>query len=240
MRALISRALRRDERAGEPVGQELLEGDRATGCADELPPALLLPLLVAPLVAAREQCEQPFHEHRLLGERDAERRRPLEQEPAEDAEVVQRGGTVGGADQLVASTRPGDHHAGGRRQPVEHRPAGRRDPAHRVRQVPVEAREEAEAVLGREVGTAADTRTGHGQAARLAAGDRPALEDHHVEAALGQFVGGGQPGHATAQHRHPRHGRTLHGALVPKLDLSPPSRKVQTGVPRTTCGVSHA
>ena len=80
---------RRHQRAREPIGEELLERDRAALSTDELPPALLLPLLVAPLVAAREQRQQPLHEHRLLADGDPERRRPLEQEPADHPEVVE-------------------------------------------------------------------------------------------------------------------------------------------------------
>ena len=79
----------RHQRAREAIGEELLERDRATLSADVLPPALLLPLLVAPLVAAREQRQQPLHEHGLLGGRDPERRRPLEQEPADHREIVE-------------------------------------------------------------------------------------------------------------------------------------------------------
>ena len=207
---------RRDQRACEPVGEELLEGDRAALSADELPPALLLPLLVAPLVAAREQRQQPLHQHRLLADRDAERRRPLEQEPADDPEVVERRRAVGRADHLVTAAGPGDHHPGRRRQPVEHGAIGGRDPAHRVGDVSIEAREEAEAVLGRQVGATVHPRARHRQAPRLAPGNRPALEHHHVEPTLGQLVGGGQPGHAAAQHRHLRHGRKLLGRRSPR------------------------
>ena len=80
---------RRDQRAREPVGEELLERHRAALGADELPPALLLPLLESPFIATREQRQQPLHQHRLLADRDAQRRRPLEQEAADDPEVVQ-------------------------------------------------------------------------------------------------------------------------------------------------------
>ena len=89
------------------------------------------------------------------------------------------------------------------------RAAAGRDPPHRVRDVPVEAGEETEAVLGRQVGAAAGGGAGHGQAARLAAGDVARLEDDDLEAALGELVGGGQAGDAAAEDRDPRHAPTL-------------------------------
>ena len=142
----------RHQRAGEPVGEELLERHRPVFGADEIPPTLLLPLLEAPLVAARQQRQQSLHEQCLLAGGDPERRRPLDQEPADHPEVVERRREMGGADHLVTAAGPGDHHPGRRRQPVEHGATGGRDPLHRVGHVAIEAREEPKSVLGRQVG----------------------------------------------------------------------------------------
>ena len=76
--------------------------------------------------------------------------------------------------------------------------AGERDAPHRVRDVVVEAGEEAEAVLAGQVATAAGGGAGHRDAARLAA-ERVALVDGDVEAALDELVGGGEAGHAAAE-----------------------------------------
>ena len=89
------------------------------------------------------------------------------------------------------------------------RAAGDRDPAHRVREVTVEAREEAEAVLARQVGAPVLARAGVRDAARLAAQRVAHLVDRDLEPALGQLVGGAQARHPAAQHRHSGHGRTL-------------------------------
>ena len=199
----------RDQRPREAVGEVGPEGLGTAIGAHELPPALVLPLLVAPLITAREQRQQTLHEHRLLRERDAEPCRPLDQEPADNREVVERRRQMGGADDLLALVRPGDHHAGGRRQPVEHAAAGGRDPAHRVGDVAIEAREEAEPVLGRQVGATVHPSAGHGQAPCLTPGYRPGLQHDHVEPALGQLVGRSQAGHTPAQHCHLHHRRNL-------------------------------
>ena len=83
-------------------------------------------------------------------------------------------------------------------EPVENCAISGRDPTHRVRDVSVEARKEAKAVLGRQIGATVDPGTRHGQATRLAARNRPALEHHHLEPALGKLMGGGQPGDTAA------------------------------------------
>jgi hypothetical protein len=82
------------------------------------------------------------------------------------------------------------------------RPAAVRDPRHRVGQVAVEAREEAEAVLGRQVGPPAGARSGHRHRARLAAEGVARLVHGDVESALGELVRGAQPAHPAAQDRN--------------------------------------
>ena len=81
----------------------------------------------------------------------------------------------------------------------------RRDAAHGVRQVLVEPWEEAEAVLGRQIGPAVSARFGRRHAAGLAAGDAAVLEDGDVETPLGELVGGGHPRHAATEDQHLRH-----------------------------------
>ena len=76
--------------------------------------------------------------------------------------------------------------------------------------------EEAEAVLGRQIGAAVSARFGRGHAAGLAAGDAPVLEDGDVETPLGQLVGGGHPRHPATEDQHFRHGWLL--------DRGPPAR----------------
>jgi hypothetical protein len=75
------------------------------------------------------------------------------------------------------------------------------EPPHRVRQVTVEAREEAEAVLGRQVGAALRAGAGHRQAAGLAAGDVTCLEHDDLEPALGQLVRRREARHAAPEDR---------------------------------------
>lgn len=77
--------------------------------------------------------------------------------------------------------------------------AGEGDPAHGVRQVPVEAREEAEAVLaGKRL---AVTRSGPGDVhgAGLAAESVVVLVDRDLVAAFGEFVGRAEAGDPAAE-----------------------------------------
>jgi hypothetical protein len=190
---------RRHQRPGETLGEELAERLRAPLGADVVPPGLELPLLVAALVAAREQRQQALHQHGVLVRRDAEPGHDVEQEAREDGEVLERLGEVRAGDQLVAPAGLGQEDPRRAREPLEDAVAAERDPLHRVRQVAVEAGEEPEAVLGRQVAPATGPGSGHGQAAGLAAGDRPRLQDRDREAALGELVRGAQPGDAAAE-----------------------------------------
>src|SRR5436305_1054850 len=74
------------------------------------------------------------------------------------------------------------------------------DPAHGVGEVPVEAGEEAEAVLAREVQPRWLARARDRNAAGLATRQRPLLVDGDLEAALDQFVGGTHARHATPEN----------------------------------------
>ena len=135
--------------------------------------------------------------------RDAEARRGLEHEARDEREVLERLGQVGGREQLVAAVGLGQQHALG-----AHEMAVDADPAHRVGHVAVEAREEAEAVLGGQVAAPVGPRARDGQAARLATEAVARLVDGDREAALGQLVRGGETRHAASEDRDPlRHRR---------------------------------
>ena len=112
-------------------------------------------------------------------------------------------GACGGGDELVGAVLAREHHPVGGHQLVEDVMAGPRagDALHRVGQVAVEAREEAEAVLGRQVVAPVGARSAHAVAARLAAEARAALVDGDREAALGQLVRGRQTGDAAPEDR---------------------------------------
>jgi len=172
--------------------------------AAELPPALALPLLEAALVAAGQQREQALGEGDLLGQRDADLQRPVAQEAVERRQVLDRPRRARRPHDLVASPRL--RHEDSRRSDEVARhavgAAGDRDAAHRVGQVAVEARKEAKAVLGGQVGAAAGARARDGHAARLATQVRPRLVDGHLEAALGELVGRAQARDAAAEDRH--------------------------------------
>jgi hypothetical protein len=74
-----------------------------------------------------------------------------------------------------------------------------RNAAHRVRDVPIEPREEAEAVLARQIPPSAGAGSLQGETARLAASHREQLVDLDLEAALDQFVRGAQAGDPAAE-----------------------------------------
>ena len=154
--------LRGDEHAREAVGQEAAKARRAVLGVDELPPRLLLPLPEAALVAARQQHQQPIDEEGLVLGRDAQPRADGEHELRDGGEVVERGRRVRGGDELVGAVLAREHHPVGGHQLVEDVVAWPRagDPLHGVGQVAVEAGEEAEAVLGRQVVAPVGARTG--------------------------------------------------------------------------------
>ena len=94
--------------------------------------------------------------------------------------------------ELVGAVLAREHHPVGGHQLVEDVVAGPRagNPLHRVRQVAIEAGEEAEAVLGRQVVAPVGPGSGYPVAARLAAEARAAFVDGDREAALDQLVRG--------------------------------------------------
>lgn len=81
------------------------------------------------------------------------------------------------------------------------RVAGEGDAAHGVRQVPVEAREEAEAVLPGQGPAAARAGSRYVHRARLAAEHVVVLVDGDGVAAFGEFVGDAESGDAAAEDR---------------------------------------
>ena len=149
--------LRRDQAAGQ-AGREhplVLLGPR--GRAHEVPPADLLPLAEPALVAAGEEHQEPLHE---VGELVRRHRAPgevVEQVAAQpvDREQLDRIRADPEDEPVGALTGAQELAVGGVGQVVADRPAAERDPAHRVRHVVVEAREEAEAVLAGQVPAAA-------------------------------------------------------------------------------------
>jgi len=105
-------------------------------------------------------------------------------------------------DQLAAPALAGDHHHLRADEVVDHAlPAPSRDARHGVGQVAVEAREEAEPVLGGDVGPPIRPRAGEWEAARLAAEPRAALVHAGRESAVDELVRGAQAADAAAEHR---------------------------------------
>ena len=203
MRGAHLASLGRDQAAGEPVSEELLVAGRAAFGSREGPPALVLVLREPPLLAAREQQQQPVGEVELLLDGDADVGGVRKQGAKGKVEVAQRRGKVSRRDDLRASVTS-DLHLAGRNQVSEHAvpPSLDRDPPHGVGQVAVEAREESKAVLAGKVPPAARSRARHRNAARLAARDRPGLVDRYVEVTLRELVGGTHAADATAEDDH--------------------------------------
>ncbi|MEY9993424.1 hypothetical protein ABIE67_005456 [Streptomyces sp. V4I8] len=175
--------------------------------ADEVPPRDLLPDLLAAGVAAGQVDEEAVGEVGGLvgGEAGAEvqHREELVADPAEgEVAGAGRGGDAAEREvQVGAAAGAGEQGLGAADEVVVDavRVAGDRDAAHGVRQVPVEAGEEAEAVLGGEVGAAAGRRARDGHRARLAAEGVVVLVDGDGVAAFGEFVGGAQAGDSASQ-----------------------------------------
>ncbi len=94
---------RRHQRARGAVGQELAKRGTANVGVDEVPPALVLPLAVAALVAAREEREQALYEEGVVLRRDPERRREVEEKTTHEPEVLERFGQMRDGEELVAS-----------------------------------------------------------------------------------------------------------------------------------------
>ena len=194
-----------DERAGEPIRQELAVGRRARLGAGELPPALVLIFGEATLLAGRQQQQQPIDEVGLLVSRDAEPGRVGEQGAKREVELGRRGREVGGSDDL-RSTGTRHLHPCRRDEVREHAVAlaSERNPAHGVRKVTIEAGKEAKAVFAGEIAAALGPRPGHRHAPRLSARDRARLEDHDLEVALGELVSSAHPRDPASEDEHPR------------------------------------
>ena len=189
----------RDERAGHPLSEVTPVVLRPRRRPDEIPERQGLELGVVALLAARREREHPRHEERDLLARDVE---IVEQREKRGPEIVKSFRESGDPDG-VDLARPGEQDPGGLHEVVgATRPAvAERDPAHRVGDVLVEAREEAEAVLSREVLPSPGARAGNRHAPRLAAERGLPLVDGDGEPALGQFVGGAEAADAATQYR---------------------------------------
>jgi hypothetical protein len=187
-----------DAGAGQPVGAVFLErvGAPLVAGADEVPPGDVLVLLEPALLAAGQQHEQaPDVVAQVLG---GEAEVFGEEEPESLEQVPGGGGEVGGDEQL-ALPLPGDLRLRGVNQVVKDRRPVVGDASHRVRDVAVEPREEAEAVLAGEVRAPVRAGVGHPQAAGLPARLGVHFVNDDLEPALGELVGGGHAGDAAAQ-----------------------------------------
>ncbi len=199
-----------DQVAGQPGGEDLLVLLGAGLRTDEVPPAAVLPLPEPALVAAGEEDQQPLHEVGQLLRRHVPAGQLLGQVPTHPLDAQQRlrvradaedegVGVVTVADELPL--RGVDEVV-----PDAVGVAGERRTTHRVRHVVVEAREEPEAVLPRQLPSSAGRGAADRDAPGLAApGGR--LEDGHLVAALDQLVRGRQAGHAAAEDGHAPTGR---------------------------------
>ena len=193
----------RHQRAREPVGEELAERGRARVGVHVVPPALELPL---PVAGARRSSSAASAAGRRTtpsscgGMPSAGRRLEHEARERPRSRRATPAACAGATSSLLAAGLGEQHPLGARRGGRRPTP---RDPPHRVGHVAVEAREEAEAVLGREVAAAVDAEPGTGRLRALPPESARALVDRDREAALGQLVSGGQTRHAAAEHRHP-------------------------------------
>ena len=205
--------LGRDERARDARGEELLVGRRALGSADEVPPAGAFVLAQAAFGAAGQDLpDAGAEEGQVLG-REVGGRAEGHHDVAQKHAGVGRRAREGGGHDEGRLAELGDAHACRRHQVIGDLAAvQRRDAAHGVHDVLVEAGEEAEAVLARQVvldrrhavvgqhmAGAGRALVGNRDAARLAAGDVAAFEHRDLEPTLDELVRGAHAGDAAAQ-----------------------------------------
>ena len=119
-------------------------------------------------------------------------------------ELPERAGEVGRADDLRTASA-GHLHPASRHQVREHTIAlaPERDPAHRVRDVAIEAREEAKAVLAGQITAPVRPRPRHRHAPRFPSGGRAGFEDHDLEIALRELVRRAHPGDPASENEDP-------------------------------------
>src|SRR5262249_23273584 len=182
-------------RVGGPQGTggvavPMVGGRAADGASlDVIPPALVLVLLEAPLLAARQELPDPLDVERDLL---ASAARALLQEPGgreEGTDVADRYRKPRGKHEAFAVDEV-DREARRRDEVAGHRPVeSGRDASHRIRQVSVEPRKEPEPVLGRQGRSRIVGRLSHREAPGLSAETFVSLVDRDVEAALGELVG---------------------------------------------------
>ena len=162
-----------DERAREPVGEEPSWKAALRRSAPVKSHQLCrVPLPDAALVAASKQGDQPLDEDRVLVRGHADLGGGLAQEAGKHREVL--GGLREWAGAMISFGPPACANrirvAPTRWSRTVGSPA--RDPRHRVGQVAVEAREEAEAVLAGEIGAAVRAGAGTGMLRALPPGAR--------------------------------------------------------------------
>jgi hypothetical protein len=195
---------RGDQRASQTVGQIPGVGRRAGLGTGEFPPADVFVLREAPLLAAREQQQEPVDEVRGVFWCDPDPIGVLEEEPKRLVKVGEAPREVRGCEQLFTLLRGdlylarGDEVVGNRPAPIPVRNA-----ADRVWEVPVEAGEEAKPVLARQGSAPLPSRARERKAPGLAADGVAGLEDGHTEAALAEFMSRAQARDTATKHDHP-------------------------------------
>jgi len=181
----------RHQRAHGDLGEVLAKGRRPAVGVDEVPPAPRLVLGQAPLGGRRQQ-------------RQEQRRRVQDVDPGKTE--VRQGQRARQLHEVVDRRREARDHVDGRRVQARHARARGRgqvvadavrisavgDAGHRVGQVPVERREEAEPMLARQIASPRDAGARHEGAAGLATGAGRGFIDGDVEPPLGQLVGGAE------------------------------------------------
>ena len=201
-RAHLSRP-RGHERAREAVRQVLRVVLRpARVRAGELPPALALVLREAALLAARQEQQQPVDEVGRVLRGDPDAVGVLEEEAEALVQVPEVARKVHRREQLLAGL--GRHlHLAGCDEVVRHRTAAVGNPAHRVGEVPVEARKEAKPVFAGKRWPPARPGAGKREAAGLTADGVPGLDDGHLETALAELVRRAHSRDPSTEHEHP-------------------------------------
>ena len=200
---------RGDERARQPVGEELLERRRCAGRRRSTPTSSAAP--TARGGARRSSSAASAAARRRAPARAAGCRVCCAQSRTNRASTPRSSTDAGGCGRPISSLRPPACASSARvaatRLPATPLPRAVRDPAHRVGQVAVEAGEEAEAVLGR-AGRRGRPCPSPGTGIERALPPKArAPRTRSREPALDELVRGAEPADAAAEDRHGRHAR---------------------------------
>ena len=190
----------RHERPGEGATIIDLVGSAAPIRLDELPPRDILELADATLVRAGEIDQEALQKEQRLRPGNAELAKV--EERLQRSEEASRMSREARREDHRAPPRHGDLDLGRGDEVAEHAallPA-KGDARHRVREVPVEAGEEAKPVLPGQLAPATRARSRDTDAPRLAAGVGARLDHLDSEAALGELLRSAEAGDAAAEH----------------------------------------